>query len=398
MQLRHHLSLLTAALLTLAAGAAEAYPQYQFSTQGKRCSACHFSPSGGGRLTNFGRQQMGALAMFGGDGSFLHGAWEPPKYLALGFDARAMGGFNENNSAESDAAVFPMQADLYVRLKFGDVSAYVATGACCGARDEMRFPNEPEEPFLYYVREYQLMWQPKNIGPYVRAGRFFASFSHRLHDHTSYVRRDNGQYIGEETLTLSGGMVKRKWELHVSAFTPDFQIKARGEQYGGAVLYERRIGKGRKGSWGAHGKFDVETSDNNDVGTSKYTSGLLGKYYLEAAKVLVLAEADTIVERSRGGNNGGNNVPGRVQSLFHVGATFFVANGLMLGASAEIYDEDISIEKTERTQAKFDVQFPPYAHFELHAFAKYQRVSGGENRTDAFLMFHHFLYTPESRG
>ena len=36
------------------------------------------------------------------------------------------------------------------------------------------------------------MWRPAALGPYVRAGRFFAPFGLRLAEHYAYVRRDTG--------------------------------------------------------------------------------------------------------------------------------------------------------------------------------------------------------------
>ena len=83
---------LTGALVVLAVvamtSAAEAYPQFQLSTDTERCSACHYAPSGGGLLNEYGRDEAGSTISGRGDGRFAHGAVTPPDWLALGGDLR----------------------------------------------------------------------------------------------------------------------------------------------------------------------------------------------------------------------------------------------------------------------------------------------------------------------
>src|SRR5947208_7418703 len=70
---------------------AAAYPQFQFSTGTTRCGQCHYSPSGGGLITQWGRDESADTISLGGNGGFLHGAWTPPSWLALGLDFRYAG-------------------------------------------------------------------------------------------------------------------------------------------------------------------------------------------------------------------------------------------------------------------------------------------------------------------
>ncbi len=78
------LTLVVALVLAVAAGRAEAYPQFQLSLGADRCSKCHFSPAGGGLINDYGRDEAGSTISRGGDGRFLHGAWTPPSWLQLG--------------------------------------------------------------------------------------------------------------------------------------------------------------------------------------------------------------------------------------------------------------------------------------------------------------------------
>jgi hypothetical protein len=93
------------------AGVARAYPQFQLSTGADRCSACHFSPAGGGLLNDYGRDEAGDTISGRGDGRFLYGAWSPPAWLQLGADLRAAAGAKDSLDAAYGLA-FPMQSDI----------------------------------------------------------------------------------------------------------------------------------------------------------------------------------------------------------------------------------------------------------------------------------------------
>src|SRR3954469_6079113 len=108
------LSLLALLLFAgLAPRAAQAYPQWQFSSGTSRCNQCHFAPAGGGLITNYARDAVGEdLSSFQGNGGFLHGAVELPGWLALGLNARgALVRSDVHNPDGPQTAIFPMQLD-----------------------------------------------------------------------------------------------------------------------------------------------------------------------------------------------------------------------------------------------------------------------------------------------
>ena len=119
---------------------AEAYPQFQFSTGAARCSDCHYSPAGGGLINAYGRAEAGdTISAYGGDGSFLHGAWTPPDWVDFGADLRlALLGKDVGDDARG--TFFPMQGDTYVRFAFGQFSAYLNVGPRAA-------PREPRQSF-----------------------------------------------------------------------------------------------------------------------------------------------------------------------------------------------------------------------------------------------------------
>ena len=67
--------------------------------------------AGGGALNDYGRDEAGSTISRGGDGRFLHGAWDPPDSLALHGDFR----FATADSYVADrnhVLIFPMQSDI----------------------------------------------------------------------------------------------------------------------------------------------------------------------------------------------------------------------------------------------------------------------------------------------
>ena len=208
-----------------AAGRADAYPQFQFSSGTNTVQPVPLLAGGRRADHAWGRDESGDTISLGGDGGFLHGAWSPPSWLALGADVRLRGVRTWTTAASSRRAgrLFPMQADVYVRVAFGDAFSLYVTG---GARGEVR----PEDDSLasrfttlgdrFISREHYLMWRPSATGPYARLGRFYAPFGIRFVEHIYFVRRYTGYELYNETYTASGGYVADDWELHVSAFTP----------------------------------------------------------------------------------------------------------------------------------------------------------------------------------
>src|SRR5262249_42325556 len=160
--------LLPIAVVLVLPALANAYPQFQLSTGNVRCNQCHFAPAGGGLINNYGRDEAGdTISTFGGNGRLLHGLWAPPSWLALGADVR-LAGVVEDEGARTgaDTEFFPMQADLYARVGFGQFSAYVVGGVRGAER-----PNDLPTSSLFISREHWLMWREGPTGWYARIGR-----------------------------------------------------------------------------------------------------------------------------------------------------------------------------------------------------------------------------------
>jgi hypothetical protein len=384
-------ALATLLLSVLAAGTARAYPQFQFSSGTNRCSQCHYSPAGGGLITSWGRDEAGDTLSLGGDGAFLHGAWTPPSWVALGGDFRFATTREDDGGPESPQfAYFPMQADLYARFAFNDsFSLYLAGGARGEVRPEDasisgRFSTIPDR---FISREHYFMWRPSATGPYARIGRFYAPYGLRFVEHIFWVRRYTGYNLYDETYNLSGGYVSDEWEVHATAFTPpptalpDPLQSVGTRESGGAVYFEKRFA--------SMAALAAQTRIGFGREVQRYQGGLVGKLWIEPAKVLFLGEADIMRLQVPAASSG------ETQWVSYFGPTFFPIRSVMVGLAYERYQEDLAVKGTGRNAFDFEVNFFPWAHFEVNLLARYLLIGTGlPNSTDASLFLaqlHYYL-------
>jgi hypothetical protein len=189
---------LAALFLLSAAGRTAAEPIF-LSRQYVRCTGCHFSPTGGGLLTPYGRSlSQEELSTFGksrGSGppgreqEFLFGALgdalNPVSVGAelwpahLGVDAA---GFSSTRN-------FLMNADVTVAFRQANWTAYGELGR------QLRGGDTRIASF-----EHWLGYQARHLG--ARAGRFLPAYGVRFADHTSFTRAPLGLDTNDQVYAL----------------------------------------------------------------------------------------------------------------------------------------------------------------------------------------------------
>jgi hypothetical protein len=207
--------------ISLFASRASAEPMF-LAKQYTRCTACHYSPTGGGMLTPYGRllshrelSTTGATAAAPaagaeedphGEQAFLFGALGDalgpghlglemrPAHLRVNFP----GGHTDRNLL--------MNLDLVGAVQHGGWTAYGTVGReppNSAVRDGL---VQPGAAFISY--EHWIGYQSDD-GFGIRAGRFLPAFGIRFDDHTAYTRRDldfdrNDQVYGVEISDTMG--------------------------------------------------------------------------------------------------------------------------------------------------------------------------------------------------
>jgi hypothetical protein len=182
------------------ASAASAEPMF-LAKQYTRCTACHYSPTGGGLLTPYGRLlSHRELSTAGGTGTapaageedaprgeqaFLYGALGSalgpvhlglelrPSHLRIGFP----GG--------STSMSFVMNADLIGAVQTSGWTAYASAGREPPNSAVRNGRTQSDAAFISY--EHWVGYQTED-GLGVRAGRFMPAFGVRFSDHTAYSR------------------------------------------------------------------------------------------------------------------------------------------------------------------------------------------------------------------
>jgi hypothetical protein len=183
-------ALVQLAVLVLLAGAARATGEPIFlSRQYSRCTNCHFSATGGGLLTPYGRSlsreelstfgRSPASAAPGHEQEFLFGLLDGATGpLSLGLDLRpshlgiSAGGFETTRN-------FLMNAELTAAYRHERWTFYGQLG---------RQPRGDDTRVTSF--EHWIAYQ-KERGLGVRAGRFIPAYGIRLADHTSFTRAFN---------------------------------------------------------------------------------------------------------------------------------------------------------------------------------------------------------------
>ncbi len=186
------------ALLNAAASSLQAFPEMVRHGYGN-CSSCHVSPSGGGLLTNYGRE-LGkeVLSTWSTENEHLP-FYTPvalPEAFRIGGDIRSIQTYSDTPQVKQ-GKYFLMQADV----DFGWVTEGYSVVASIGR--DMGSPNTNDDDKWSSRRHYVLV--PLGIigkGYSVRAGRFYKNFGLMIPDHTSEIRRGIGWDQNSETYNL----------------------------------------------------------------------------------------------------------------------------------------------------------------------------------------------------
>ena len=200
-----------------AAASASAEPMF-LSKQYPRCTACHYSPSGGGLLTPYGRSlSREEISTFGrrgaagaapaatsrGEEAFLFGALGSDSPLQLGLDIRPSHlDVNVPGRAVADRN-FLMNLDLQAAWQRARWTAYGSVG---------RKPTGGGELVSY---EHWVAYQVSDALS-VRGGRFLPAYGVRFADHTSFTREGLDLAQGDQVYGVEVGVATDRSLLQLS--------------------------------------------------------------------------------------------------------------------------------------------------------------------------------------
>ncbi len=337
------------------AGVAAAYPQYQLGIE-PTCTGCHISPAGGGLLDENGLGVASTTTTSEVPAEFLHGAIEPPEWLALGGDLRFAAGAVDNGAF--NGAGYPMQAEVQASLSHGRLSLELTGG--------LRRPLEGGSPaHVLWSREHYAMWRQHpddNYGLYLRAGRFMPVYGLRLAEHVVYSQRFGGEPLYGETYGIAAEYVAEHFELHATGFVHDSLTASVEHGDGGAFYGEVRIG--RHAAIGAEAKYTASDELHSTFG------GVTGKLYLEPIKLLLQTELEVVRRRIMAGGT-------EDQLVGYVLGSRELATGWLLDLGIGHFTQNVDVSGLYRDCLDAQLHWFETSHLELLLTARAEYLGNG---------------------
>ena len=171
---------------------ANAYPEmvrHGYSS----CLACHVSPSGGGVLSEYGRELSRELLSTWGaeqESQPMYGILKFPEFATIGGDARWLQ-VTQSNPIQERGLFFNMQLDLEAALFWGNLSGVASIGR------KVRVGGDSS---VFSHRHFISYLYDDKIG--LRFGRFYPEYGINTPNHRRFVRQFFGFNQYEETYNL----------------------------------------------------------------------------------------------------------------------------------------------------------------------------------------------------
>lgn len=363
--------LLVALAIMLAAGRADAYPQFQLSRD-TTCTGCHISPAGGGLLTENGLNTADVMSQYGTDPAFLNGALETPEWLTLGGDFRGIAGWS--HAPQDYLLGLPMQGDLHAAAQKDNWGARLTVG--------MRPAQVGNEALTtIWAREHYLSWQSKpgeREGTFVRAGHLMPVFGLRFVEHPLYVRRYGGTPLFSETYGASVSQLGEKYEMHVSGFVENPLMDGVRRESGGAAYGEYHVAENTI----VGGGVMLSASDWRNT----YRYAVTAKQYLPTPGLLLQFEGQFI--NPVFGERGFNQLVGNLM------ASYFVTDSILVDVVLGHYDENLRITQVDRDAIDVNIHWFATSHLELMLISRSEIVGwtkGGDGSGWIFGQLHYRL-------
>ncbi len=228
-------------LLVLAAATtgsfAFAYPQY--AGRGEfNCQDCHYNPTGGGIVNQWGRQSREVTF---GPGDMLGGTpddwWGHDSAEGRGNGGEAELQFDVGGDARLLALIpsgplVPMLVEAAAVAAYGPLVAYGGVTSRKGS---------PGLPFVAYSREHWLQYRFTSELS-LRAGKLVLPFGVRMVDHTQYVREDLGFDKFDQSYAVEVDWAAESFSLSAAGFAGDLvaedaALREKGGVARGAYLF-----------------------------------------------------------------------------------------------------------------------------------------------------------------
>lgn len=217
---------------------AAAYPRYVAKGY-PSCTACHYSPTGGGLPNAYGRATVGSSFSDSDNydpvAGFLKGMADgtdnkdqPALTYDTGADVRLLSLVGTDVGGNTIGPLFvPMLAELGGAVAYGKIMLY--------GSGTLRKGTPNSVTYILFSREHWLKFRA-NSELNLRAGRLMLPFGLRLVDHTQYVREDFGFGKWGQTYAVEADWFSATFGLSVATFVGDLIYTPGPRQERGGVV------------------------------------------------------------------------------------------------------------------------------------------------------------------
>ncbi len=335
--------------------------------------SCHVSPTGGGVLTEYGRElSREALSQYGTEkeSPFLYGIVKTPKWVDLGGDVRVLTIY-QNTPAVREARLILMQADTEAAVHINKITV----DATIGYRE---VPDIQPYRDHFLSRRHYLIYRPTDEFSF-RVGKYRPEFGINTADHVIVTKRGLGWDEGSETYNFELAYIGEKNNTYLTAVFGRPDAKELSRETGIALSSSIPFGDTYK--VGASGFYGTKPN------RSRYVFGPFGILGF-TPHFFLLSELDfqRILPTDRPSNNA------TWGAVNYQKLDYEFIQGLHGYLTQELSHPDFKLSDQARTTYGIGAQYYPRPHLDLSLTYEYVLTANVSEDTELlFLMLHFYL-------
>ncbi len=331
------------------------------------CNTCHYSPRGGGLMTDYGRaisKELLSTWSYEGEETWHYGFLKKedmPSWIKVGGDFRSLQ-LHSKDDVATIGRFIRMQEQVELGFTYKGTTLSVTAGS-----DTLKESRPWYLPAFYVISN---LTQELSV----RVGRFVPRFGINTPEHIFSTRGPLGFGIQSERDTVEVSYINSGWDASVAVSAGELRNGSEADAFYSQLNYSF----GTKDRWGM--SFEKKTAD--DRATSVGVHGLMGfteKLYLVT---------DTVLRRSE------TSSTDTLSGLYHFAQLGYeLHKGLLVMVLEDIRKDDLSADSTTESMYGLGVTFYPRPHVELQAvWTRRLNLAQSTNEGDyAWFLIHYYL-------
>ncbi len=338
------------------------------------CLSCHYSPSGGDLLTEYGRSLSNEMMSTFSNENFakpLFDVVKESKWAKYGGDLRTVQTYVDTPGS-TNGRLFLMQANAEIGLEFHEKAMFVGTVGVQGG------PNESDARGDFISERHYVLVTPNQTSR-IRVGKFRTNFGINDPNHTRAIKSRIHFGFLSETYNLEYTKFSENWELSINLGTGRLdkeRTNSNDEDALSAKFTHFINGKSRIG-----GSLLYGTKDTED------------RFVLAAHGIFPVAKKFYGIFEIDYENSDVKSAPSTNELVtMHTRFGYKPLKGLLAYALYDYTKANLESSLSEAFGPGFGVQWFPYPHFELSLELQRQRIRALNDNVDAGFLVAHIYF------